>query len=100
MIVVVVGHINYGDAQATLAAVTSLLHPQVEPVLQRWLTPLVELSRKLIVDPAHPEIFTRLIKNVSAQVNNIANQELVCKAWAEGRKNLCAHGLVYELETS
>ena len=74
--------------------------PEVEPVLQRWLTPLVELARRLVGGPAHPEILTRLIEeSVSVQVSNVANSEPVRKAWAGGRKNLSVHGLVYELET-
>ena len=70
------------------------------PVLERWLTPLVELAKRLVSGPPHPEILTRLIEeSVSVQLNNVANSEPVRKAWAGGRKNLSVHGLICELET-
>ena len=62
--------------------------PQIEPVLQRRPTLLVELSRKLAGGPAHLEILTRLIESVSIQVNDVPNLEPVCRARAEGRMNL------------
>lgn len=34
-----------------------------------------------------------------AQVENVVNSEPVQTAWANGRKNLWVHGIVYELET-
>jgi carbonic anhydrase len=98
--VVVVGHTNCGGAKAALAAATSPEPPKGEPVLLRWLTPLLELAKGLVSGPALPDVLTRLIEeSVTVQVNNVANSEPVRKAWAEGRKNLTVHGLVYELET-
>ena len=59
--------------------------PQVGPVLQRWLTLLIELAKRLVSGPPNPEILTRLIEeSVSVQVNNVANSEPVPKAWAGG----------------
>lgn len=98
--IVVVGHTNCGGAKAALAAATSPEPPKGEPVLLRWLTPLLELAKGLVSGPALPDVLTRLIEeSVTVQVNNVANSEPVRKAWAEGRKNLTVHGLVYELET-
>ena len=57
--VVVIGHTNYGGAQAALAAVTHSPPPHVEHVLQRRLRPLVELARRLVGGPPHSEIPTR-----------------------------------------
>ena len=75
--------------------------PQIGTVLQRWRTLVVELARRLVGGPLHPEILTRVIeKNVSMHVNNVTNSEPVRKAWAGRRKNLSVHGLVYELETA
>ena len=74
--------------------------PPVGPVLQRWLTPLVELAKRLGgAADSGTENLTRLIEmSVTVQVNNVANSEPVRRAWAGGR-NLPVHGLVYELET-
>ena len=84
---------------AALAAVTPDPPPSpVEPVLQRWLTPLVELARGFAGGPPH-EVLTKLIEaSVRVQVHNVAKSEPVRKAWAEG-KNVRVHGLIYELET-
>ena len=79
---------------------TSSSPPQLELVLQRWLTLLVELARRPLGSPPHPEILTRLIEqSVSVQVNNVAKSEHVRKAWAGVWKRLWVHGLVYELKT-
>ena len=99
-VVIVVGHKNWGGAQAALAAVTSSSLPQLEPVLQRWPTPLVERARRPLGSSPHPEILTRLIEeSVSVQVNNVAKSEHVRKTWAGVWKRLWVHGLVCELKT-
>ena len=89
--VVVVGNTNCVGAHEALVVVTNLPPSQIEPVLQRWLTPLVELARRL----------TRPIEvSMRVQVDNLANLEPVRKAWVEVGKNLWVHAFVYELETS
>jgi carbonic anhydrase len=100
-VVVVVGHTNCGGAKAALEAVTNPSAPEGEPVLVRWLTPLLELAKNLVGGggPAPPGTLTKLIEeSVGVQVNNVANSEPVKKAWAQGRK-VNVHGLIYELET-
>jgi carbonic anhydrase len=99
--IVVVGHTNCGGAKAALEAVTNPSAPEGEPVLVRWLTPLLELAKNLVGGggPAPPGTLTKLIEeSVGVQVNNVANSEPVKKAWAKGRK-VKVHGLIYELET-
>ncbi|KAI9448521.1 carbonic anhydrase [Lactarius indigo] len=98
--IVVVGHTHCGGADAALKVATGKPGPE-QPVLQRWLTPLISLVSKIGPDDLqHPGPLTRLIEeNVRVQVENVANSEPVSKAWADGRQNLWVHGLVYELET-
>lgn len=86
---------------AALKAVTGPPPPQpVDPVIQRWLSPLIELAKGLVEGPSHPDILTRLVEDsVRAQVTNVVNLEPVRRAWAGGRKNLWVHGLVYHVET-
>ena len=73
-----------------LAVVMSSSPPQVEPVIQRRLTPLVELSRRLAGGPAHPEIFPRPIEeSVSVHVNGVPNLESVCKARGQVLGRIC-----------
>ena len=93
-----VGHKNWGDVQAALAAVTSSSPPQLVLVPQRWLTPLVELTRRPVGSPPHPE--GQIEESVSVHINDFANSEPVYRAWVEGRKNLWVHRLIYEPETS
>ena len=99
-LVLVVGHTQCGGAKAALLAATGP-PPQVEPVLLRWLTPLVELAGSLNLQDVPPEeALTRIVEaSVRAQVENVANSEPVRKAWEGGQKNLHVHGVVYELET-
>lgn len=95
--ILVVGHTRCGGADAALKAVAGTLGT-VEPVLERWLTPLIELASKLNPE-ASSDPLTRLVEeSVRVQVENVANSEPVRKVW-EGQKNLWVHGLVYELET-
>ena len=61
----------------------ALASPHVEPVssacFQRWLMPLVELTRKLVGAPLHPWVLTRFIEEgVSVQVNKVTNSEPRC----------------------
>lgn len=85
---------------AALTAATGPPPPQpVDPVLQRWLSPLIELAKGLAPGPPADKL-TRLVEDsVRAQVNNVVKLEPVRKAWADGRKNLWVHGLVYHVET-
>ncbi len=85
---------------AALGAAAGTLGP-VEPVLERWLTPLISLASKLDSEALpSPDPLLRLIEeSVRMQVENVINSEPVRKMWAEGKKNLWVHGLVYELET-
>ncbi|KAH9168078.1 carbonic anhydrase [Lactarius sanguifluus] len=95
--ILVVGHTHCGGADAALRAVAGTLGT-VEPVLERWLSPLIELASKLNSE-ASSDPLTRLVdESVRIQVENVANSEPVRKAW-ESQKNLWVHGLVYELET-
>ncbi|KAH8985879.1 carbonic anhydrase [Lactarius akahatsu] len=98
--ILVVGHTHCGGADAALKVATGKPGPD-QPVLQRWLTPLIELASKIGPDDLqYPGSLTRLIEeSVRVQVENVAKSEPVCKAWADGRQNLWVHGLVYELET-
>jgi len=98
--ILVVGHTQCGGAKAALQAVTGP-PPDVEPVLGRWLTPLIELAGSLNLKAVpYEEALTKLVEeSVRVQVGNVAKSEPVRKAWESGRKNLWVHGLVYELET-
>ncbi|KAH9054937.1 carbonic anhydrase [Lactarius vividus] len=97
--ILVVGHTRCGGADAALKAIAGALPPgAVEPVLGKWLTPLIELAGKLNSE-ASSDPLTRLVEeSVRVQVENVVNSEPVRKAW-DGQKNLWVHGLVYELET-
>ena len=77
---------------------TSSSPPQLELVLQHWLTPLVELARRPVGSPWHPE--GQIEESVSVHINDFANLEPVYRACVEGRKNLWVHRLIYEPETS
>ncbi|KAI9438001.1 carbonic anhydrase [Lactarius indigo] len=92
----VVGHTRCGGADAALKTIAGA--GEAEPVIERWLTPLISLARNLSSE-ASSDPLTRLIEeNVHVQVKNVANSEPVRKVW-EGKKDLWVHGLVYELET-
>ncbi|KAH9180860.1 carbonic anhydrase [Lactarius sanguifluus] len=94
--VLVVGHTQCGGADAALMAGAA----DTEPVISRWLTPLMELARKLDSEAQScSDPLTRLIEeSVRVQVENVASSEPVRKVW-EAQKDLWVHGLVYELET-
>ena len=84
-----------------LGVQTALQKPE-DPLLGKWLQPLVDLhDRKkqqlepLSVEKRH-ELLMRL--NVEQQVKQIARNAVVQKAWEEGR-DLAIHGLVYDVET-
>ncbi|KAH8987983.1 carbonic anhydrase [Lactarius hatsudake] len=67
--VLVVGHTRCGGADAALKAVAGTLGT-VEPVLERWLTPLIELASKLDSE-ASSDPLTRLVEeSVRVQVEN------------------------------
>ncbi|KAH8987984.1 carbonic anhydrase [Lactarius hatsudake] len=94
--ILVVGHTRCGGADAALKAVAGA--KETEQVISRWLTPLIELARKLDSE-ASSDPLTRLVEeNVRVQVENVASSEPVREVW-EAQKNLWVHGLVYELET-
>ncbi|KAH9033415.1 carbonic anhydrase [Lactarius pseudohatsudake] len=94
--IVVVGHTHCGGVNAALKAVAGA--EETEQVISRWLTPLVELARKLDSE-ASSDPLTRLVEeSVRVQVENVASLEPVREVW-EAQKNLWVHGLVYELET-
>ncbi|KAI0301481.1 carbonic anhydrase [Russula brevipes] len=92
--ILVVGHTNCGGAAAA---------PPPEPTtpLARWLAPLTALAGTLdLQDVPDSEALTKIVEaSVRAQVENVVDTAPVQAAWAEGRKNLWVHGLVYELET-
>ncbi|KAH9172910.1 carbonic anhydrase [Lactarius sanguifluus] len=96
--ILVVGHTQCGGADAALKAVAG--EAETELVISRWLTPLMELARKLDSEAQScSDPLTRLIEeNVRVQVENVASSEPVRKVW-EAQKDLWVHGLVYELET-
>ncbi|KAF8263460.1 carbonic anhydrase [Lactarius quietus] len=96
--VVVVGHTHCGGAHAAIKLI-SPNPPNLEPVLQIWLNPLVDLAKNLAPGTPPPDLLMKLIEeSVRVQVNNVARSEPLRKAWAEGRK-VRVHGLVYHLET-
>jgi carbonic anhydrase len=100
--VLVVGHTNCGGAAACLKAVTAGTPPP-EPTtpLARWLAPLTALAGALDLQGVpDSEALTKIVEaSVRAQVENVVQTAPVQAAWAEGKKNLWVHGLVYELET-
>lgn len=100
--ILVVGHTNCGGAAACLTAVStgSSPLPPATP-LSRWLAPLTALASTLDLKDLPPsEALTKIVEaSVRAQVENVVNSEPVQTAWANDRKNLWVHGLVYELET-
>ncbi|KAH9019237.1 carbonic anhydrase [Lactarius hengduanensis] len=94
--ILVVGHTHCGGVDAALKAVAGA--EETEQVISRWLTPLVELARKLDSE-ASSDPLTRLVEeSVRVQVENVASLEPVREVWG-AQKNLWVHGLVYELET-
>ncbi|KAH9054935.1 carbonic anhydrase [Lactarius vividus] len=97
--ILVVGHTHCGGAEAALKAVSGEV--ETEAVITRWLTPLMELAKKLDSSAQScSDPLTRLIEeSVRVQVENVANSEPVRKVWEEAQKELWVHGLVYELET-
>ncbi|KAF8256668.1 hypothetical protein EI94DRAFT_1820998 [Lactarius quietus] len=75
--VVIVGHMQCGGAKEVIAAITSKDLLQVEPVLVKWLSGLIELAERLISDPPPPDFLNMLIKaSVRVQVNNVAKSEI------------------------
>jgi carbonic anhydrase len=100
--VLVVGHTNCGGAAACLQAVSTGSSPLPPGTpLSRWLAPLTALASRLDLEDVPPsEALTKIVEaSVRAQVENVVNSEPVQTAWANGRKNLWVHGIVYELET-
>jgi len=97
--VLVVGHTNCGGAAACLKVANGGALPP-EP-LAGWLAPLTALTRALDLKGASDSEALRKIveEGVRAQVANVARTAPVQNAWADGRKNLWVHGLVYDLET-
>jgi len=69
--------------------------------LAGWLAPLTAITRSLDLKGASDsEALTKVVEeSVRAQVANVAGTAPVQNAWAEGKKNLWVHGLVYDLET-
>ncbi|KAH9168077.1 carbonic anhydrase [Lactarius sanguifluus] len=94
----VVGHTCCGGANAALKAVRVAGSEETEEVISRWLTPLIELARKLNSEATSDPLMRLIEESVRVQVENVANSEPVRKVWG-GQKNLWVHGLVYELET-
>jgi len=100
--ILVVGHTNCGGAAACLeAALAGTPPPPPTTPLSRWLAPLTALACTLdLNDVPQSEALTKIVEaSVRAQVENVVNSVPVQSAWANGRKNLWVHGLVYVLET-
>ncbi|KAH9162678.1 carbonic anhydrase [Lactarius sanguifluus] len=96
--VLVVGHTQCGGADAALMAGAA----DTEPVISRWLTPLMELARKLDSEAQScSDPLTRLIEeSVRVQVENVASSEPVRKVW-EAQKDLWLEtGLLRDLNVT
>lgn len=95
--VIIVGHTNCGGAAACHAAAQATpapaedAPPPADP-LGRWLAPLTELARE------HEDLTALVEANVRAQVEHIAESDVMKGVWAQG-KEVQVHGWVYELET-
>ncbi|KAH9851190.1 carbonic anhydrase [Lenzites betulinus] len=95
--VIIVGHTNCGGAAACHAAAQANpapaedAPPPADP-LGRWLAPLTELARE------HEDLTALVEANVRAQVEHIAESDVMKGVWAQG-KEVQVHGWVYELET-
>jgi len=95
--ILIVGHTKCGGAEASLKAARG--EPLPPGPLERWLTPLTELTRRLGLQLLpDPEALIKVIEaSVREQVAHVAESEPVRAAWT-ARRNLWVHGFVYELE--
>ncbi|KAI0260064.1 carbonic anhydrase [Gloeopeniophorella convolvens] len=101
--ILVVGHTVCGGAQACLNTALGIpIDPPPAPVLQKWLSPLIDLAHSLRPSPDPAEQLANLrrlvVENVRQQIQNVVNTETVQAAWAHG-KELSVHGLLYDLAT-
>ncbi|KAJ7787865.1 carbonic anhydrase [Mycena olivaceomarginata] len=102
--IVVVGHSRCGGVTAAWRLSKEPVVPTDTPV-QRWLFPLIALSKELELDQMAPEdkvkavqILTR--ENVKRQVLNISNHKSVRDAWATAGRTLQIHGWLFQMETA
>ncbi|KAJ7721489.1 carbonic anhydrase [Mycena metata] len=101
--IVIVGHSMCGGITAAWNLSRESVVPTDTPV-QRWLLPLIALSKELELDQLAPEHKARAVKilteeNVKRQVLNISNHKSVQDAWA-GKKKLQIHGWLFQMETA
>jgi len=103
--VVVVGHTSCGGAAACLKGARHLRKSDGsgahETPLDRWLAPLTTLVASLDISEEHVSdehaLPVVVEENVKMQVENVANTEIMRKAWASG-KPVHIHGWVYLVE--
>ena len=93
--VILVGHTNCGGAQTCHKIAHDPAAQAPGGPLGRWLGPLTELARGLGPDGD----LTALVEaNVRMQVENLAQSDVLQRAWAAG-KDVQVHGGVYDLAT-
>jgi carbonic anhydrase len=111
-VVVVVGHSKCGGVTAALVAaqadsdpsITIQDHPASSP-LNRWLAPLTDFALRLkpqISSMSQEDALQFLVEqNVKAQVDSIANSEVMEVTWKreteESGRKVRVHGWVYDL---
>ncbi|TFK64189.1 carbonic anhydrase, partial [Pluteus cervinus] len=98
--VVIVGHSLCGGAAACLAAVRdgNVPLPPTNP-LNRWLAPLALRVATLGISSAEEAEALALVvdENVKWQLENLSKTSTIVNAWADPKKNVYIHGLVYDL---
>ncbi|KAJ7772286.1 carbonic anhydrase [Mycena metata] len=101
--IVVVGHSLCGGVTEAWRLSRESVVPTDTPV-QRWLRPLIALSKELELDQVALEDRARAVQiltkeNVKRQVLNVSNHKSVQDAWARGR-TLQIHGWLFQMETA
>ncbi|KAF8147622.1 carbonic anhydrase [Mycena galopus ATCC 62051] len=98
--IVVVGHSKCGGVRTAWDLSRKSVVPTDTPI-QRWLRPLIELSKDLGLDQLAPEDKAKALRtlteqNVRRQVLNISNHKSVQAAG----KRLQIHGWLFQMETA
>ncbi|KAF7328174.1 Carbonic anhydrase [Mycena venus] len=100
--IVVVGHTKCGGVEAAWLASREPTIPTATP-LQRWLVPLIDLSKQLGLDRLPLEDKEKALRilteeNARRQVYHIYNLPTVQDAWNRGQK-VFLHAWVFQMET-
>ncbi|KAJ7437225.1 carbonic anhydrase [Mycena galericulata] len=100
--IVVVGHTKCGGVEAAWLASREPIVPTDTP-LQRWLVPLINLSKELHLDRVPIEDKDKALRilteeNARRQVYNLSNLRTIRDAWNRGQK-IDLRAWVFQMET-